>query len=437
MRKTAVAISLIFAGLWTTAFSQVLGQPEVGKPMPPFHFDNVTHYSKTEVSLTDYKGQWLILHFWFTGCVSSIKNLPEIHAFREKFRGRAEFLLVGINEEKMFFGKGIEQLFERLCEKQNLDIPSAYDSVLFRKWGIGSMPHIIIVDPQGIVRAITNGQDMTENKIRDLLDGKAVSFYAKDIERPVFNPQKGVPSNRVIYQSILAKWDGEKQSVPDVRFYPNQAMSPGYGASFVTLYQLYNLAYTGKAQWNGKDSLYQKVYPRPVLDLSDSTFFEFDYRSLKGFYNYNLVTREGKVDERTVMEIMQKELENIFGYEVSVEQRNVRVWKLIAQPDAVERLKTKGGAHFFSDLGGSGGAAGFTLRNERMSILLDLVKRYLDTGQVPFFDETGISHNIDITLDALMTDLKQIRAALQMNGIDLVLGKKSMNVLVIKDPKPE
>ncbi len=34
--------------------------PEVGRPMPDFHFDDVQYYAKEKVTLADFKGQWLV-----------------------------------------------------------------------------------------------------------------------------------------------------------------------------------------------------------------------------------------------------------------------------------------------------------------------------------------------------------------------------------------
>ncbi len=70
---------------------------------------------------------------------------------------------------------------------------------------------------------------------------------------------------------------------------------------------------------------------------------------------------------------------------------------------------------------------------DNINIFLDLVKRYLNDWKIPFFDETGIAGNIDITVDALMTDRHQVIQALRSNGLDLILGKKDLHVIVIKE----
>ena len=52
-------------------------------------------------------------------------------------------------------------------------------------------------------------------------------------------------------------------------------------------------------------------------------------------------------------------------------------------------------------------------------------------------NETGIQGNIDITMDALLTDRNQVIRELRKNGLDLVKGTRVMKVLVIRRHHPE
>jgi hypothetical protein len=42
-----------------------------------------------------------------------------------------------------------------------------------------------------------------------------------------------------------------------------------------------------------------------------------------------------------------------------------------------------------------------------------------------------------LPMDAIMTDWKEVRAALNANGLDLVKGTRLMKVLIIRDPPNE
>jgi len=253
-------------------------QPEIGKPMPEFTLDNVKYFSKTEVSLKDFKGKWLFLDFWFTGCAACVRSFPKVNTLQLQFKDEVQFLLVGINEEKFSYGKGIESMYEKYALKQNLVIAAAFDSTLVFRWGLRSFPHIIIIDPDGIVRSITNGQNLTADGIKELIRGEPASFFPKDVERSDFDPTTTDDNKYVIYRSVLTKWNGEKERVPELKYYLKfkAGQKADYQIAMVPLYKIYNVAYTGSAHWTRMDSLYEKVYPHPVLEMKDT--FQFQHK---------------------------------------------------------------------------------------------------------------------------------------------------------------
>jgi len=418
-------------------------QPEVGKAMPYFRLDNVTHYKNSSISLSDLKGSWTILDFWFTGCKACIFSFPKINTISREFKGQVNYILVGVNARRVYNGGGISTLYERLRKRLDLDIVSSYDSTLCFQWGILAMPHIIIIDPAGLVRYITDGRDMTVDKIRKLLSGdNTVTFYRSNMERPQFDAcnRTGI-SEKILYQSLLAGWNGEAVQVGVIdgnlwNELPYLKENGTMNFSAVPLNWLYNCAYIGDTFWQlPRDSLYSKVYPDPVLELADKSPFQFDCTTdvWKGLYNYSLSISSAKASVAEVMQVMQEDLRRAFGYKVAIERRKVPVWHLVANPSSI-RLKTKGGNKRLDDKGDGSLATGFAVENFPVEQFLDLVSYYIRGNRPPFFDRTGISFNIDVNIDANMINLEDVRKSLNKNGLDLVLCEEDMTVVVIKDP---
>jgi thiol-disulfide isomerase/thioredoxin len=421
-------------------------KPEVGKPCPEFALTHVTHYAKNNVTLNDFKGKWLFLDFWFTGCTTCIYSFPKINALQKHFSEEIQFLLVGQNHRKYY--KNVEQVFEKLSVSKGLDIACAYDSTLAQSWGIRSMPHIVIIDPQGIVRYITDGSDMTIERIQDLLDGKTVNFYSKDVKvGPEFNSRiingdgNSVQRNSILSNSILTKWGGEKPEAGlDVEQYTSYPPNweRGFRVVGVSLEWLYTLAYFGKNSGMLKfwgNPLYGLVYPFPVLDLQNTDKFHADFSSGTGLYNYCITVPSEQITNENFMQFMQQDLKRVFGYSAVIEEREMPVWELIAKPGAQLKLKTKGGLKYYTSSEGSV-AAGFTVRNVPMKGFFTNLCYYLSEKEKhPFIDSTGISDNIDFTIDADMTNFDHVRKELQKNGLDFILSKKKMKVLVIRDPE--
>jgi thiol-disulfide isomerase/thioredoxin len=423
-------------------------QPEVGKPMPNFNLNNITHYKATKASLADFKGKWLFLDFWFIGCSSCIASFPKINEFQRWFGDEIQYMLVAVVNDKPGSFMKIEptkRIYEKLRVKQSLIIPCVYDSILASGWGINAMPHVIIVDPNGIVRAITNGGDLTKEKIGKLLNNETPKLFLTKGERPEFDSKwgdlrSGVIDSLVYLRSMFLKYNGEEPSGLDIDYSLKEQKdfaSKGYKFAGYPLYMIYNLAYFGDFNWGNNSSLYNQVYPKPILNLKDSTSFEWNVELNKGQYNYSLIFPPfSKPTKQMVMQVLQNDLENCFGYETRIETRKMPIYSLIAKPGAIEKLRNKGRVE---DLIGEGSCpAGFTAIRKRIKgFLFSLLTQHLkELRNIPISDETGITDRIDITIDADMSKIDDVKRELQKNGLDLVLGEKEYKVLVISDRTP-
>jgi thiol-disulfide isomerase/thioredoxin len=421
------------------SFSQTAPLPEVGKPMPDFALNNMVHYKTANASLKDFKGKWLFLDFWTINCKSCIESFPKINSLQSTFQNEAQFLFVGKNDK---YNKGIEKLYERVSKNQNMNVAAAFDSVLFTRWSIRTVPHIYIIDSNGILRFITSR--LEKEKIQSLLNGEKVAFKTKDVVRPDFDPGKVFDTGtNVLYSSVLVESKGENSSgFPyDIDLFakptfPQEEREKGWKATSLPLYMLYNYAYLGKAFWLFDSPFYGKVYAHPILEVRDSSFFQYPENEGygKGSYNYYLKVPEGKISDGYIMGEMQRTLESVFGYQVSVEKREMPVWKLVAKPGIEKKLKSKGGEPFHNSK--ERAVTGFTLRNSHMKTLLRLATTNLPDlkRMITFIDETGITYNIDFTMmDTDMTSYDSVRKGLIAYGLDLVKGKKEMKVIVIRD----
>lgn len=425
------------------AFAQdniVASKPEVGKPMSDFFLANVTHYKSQTATLSDFKGKWLFLDFWFQGCTSCIQSFPSVNAHYKKFKHKLNWVLIGLNGGK--YNKNAQEFYEKLRAKQNLEMPVAYDSVLNELWSINSMPHIIIINPQGIVHSITGGRDITSEKIERLLNGENVSFYPKEIERPEFKVDDTVSittsSDKIFYRSVLCTWNGEQQrsgaDIDNWITWPEEYLAKGYSMSMIPLYALYNYAYFGTWSWDfNNEKLFGRVYPKPIIESKDASHFIYDYSSIvgKGLYNYSLTIPVSEITEENIKKYMQEDLRRAFKYEAAIEKREIVVWKLIAQKGAVEKLRTEGTKQYATP---GSHAAGFTLTNWPSRYLIGSLSYFVsEKVQEPFVDCTGISGNIDITVEADMTNLQAIQVAIRKQGLELVKSTQVMDVLVIRD----
>lgn len=442
---------------------KVFNEPIVGKVCPDFIFDQIDFYTKQKVSLKDFKGKWLILDFWNKHCSSCIASLPATSAIQDKFKNDVQFLMVTYDDRNDKINKNVHRsLYKSLHTKLNLSLPGVLDHTsIFRRWNISSCPHIIVVDPMGIVKAISvhiNEVQMTEflggknpeMRIPEYADAKETkNNYQYDNKKPLFIDNNGGPDSVFIFRSLLAKWtmgmanyfddavNHEIGVIPQWCLEKFHLKQGRYEAPKCPLTHLYLAAYSGVSAIHPEDTtVYGNFWPVPILEIKDSSKFKVDWNLGHGFYSYSLIVPTEDANKPFMMKMMQNDLKYYFGYDVRIEKRKMPYWRIIASEDSKAKLKTKGG--ITSTKQPFGLWQGLSLTNYPLSNFIRAIRTYADFTDLddqPLIDETGISGNIDITVQWLKGNLKSVKEALNKNGLDIVHSEKLMDCIVIRDPK--
>ncbi len=174
--KAAICILLLLAGERLIAQKKPI--LEIDQPMPDFLLPEVQYYDKSSVALADFKGKWLVLDFWNRYCYACLVSHPKMDTLRKKFTNKnVEVILVGYTGSQyrnVSDNIATRELYERNRKANHLSIPIAYDSVIMEKYGIKPTPYIIIVAPNGLIKAITTR--ITQSELDRLITGDTVSL---------------------------------------------------------------------------------------------------------------------------------------------------------------------------------------------------------------------------------------------------------------------
>lgn len=433
-----ILVSLHLHSFCQTQLSNVK-YPEVGKPMPDFILSDVENFSKKQIGLADFKGKWLVLDWWTQFCISCIASFPKVNSMQKEFQDQVQFVFVGYTGSWLYASKvlssdqPVRTIYKKAMLIHDMIVPFAFDSILYRRYNLGTTPYIIIIDPKGIVRGITS--HFTSKDLNSLLEGRKVSLdpvYRRDEEKPAYDRNipfltygNGGTDTGYLFRSLLAKWQPGSATYLPYRIVHTNGRFEEIGT---TLEKLYQLAYLGQSQWSYTDSLYSKIYPKVILELKDSSAFQENINTGDGYFSYSLTIPAEKASRSFIMQMMRNDLINYFGYEVSIQTRKMPYWRLVASEEAKLKLKTKGEKFYFQE----NKHAGFSAKNYPIKNLLGYLWGY-NQSQPPFVDETGIEGNIDIAINALLTDFNDFKRGLNENGLNLVKGEKDMKVLVITD----
>ena len=147
--------------LTTTLWSGCGPQPVTSGPAPDFTLKSLDGSS---VTLSDLRGQVVILDFWATWCSPCIEGLDHLEQMHEQYDAR-DVIVLAINieetqDEVTAFISDHGYTFTVLLDME-ASVSDAY--------GVAAIPHTVVIDGKGEVHDIIGGPTDVENTLQRLL----------------------------------------------------------------------------------------------------------------------------------------------------------------------------------------------------------------------------------------------------------------------------
>lgn len=176
------------------SMTQSITKPlSIGDTLPPIQWSQALH-TTAPLTMASLKGQWVILDFWATWCSACTGSLNLIDSLQVQFKENLRFVLVNPKAS----GDDSTRI-QRFWNKRNKLLPNASsltitwgDTVAYNYFMFHVFPRYIWIDPQGIVRAITGKQELTQTNIEAILKGTMPNWPVKQDppKNPIINPNK-------------------------------------------------------------------------------------------------------------------------------------------------------------------------------------------------------------------------------------------------------
>lgn len=107
-----------------------------------------------EVSLSDFRGKWVVIDFWGSWCGWCIKGFPALKKAYEQYKPELEVLGVDCNDP--------EDKWRKAVEKHQLPWVNVYNpgqNTILSDYGVTGFPTKAIISPEGKIANITVGED--------------------------------------------------------------------------------------------------------------------------------------------------------------------------------------------------------------------------------------------------------------------------------------
>lgn len=121
------------------------------QPAPDFTLEGL---DGKQVSLSDFRGKWVILDFWGSWCPWCIKGFPALKEAYKDYAGKVEVIGIDCGDSKETWKDAVKTHALPWVQVYN-----PQDSDLTDVYGIQGFPTKFIIDPQGNVANCTVGED--------------------------------------------------------------------------------------------------------------------------------------------------------------------------------------------------------------------------------------------------------------------------------------
>ncbi|WP_394990088.1 TlpA disulfide reductase family protein [Emticicia sp.] len=366
---------------------------QIGSLVPNFNINILTKEGIVKKNINDYRGKVVILEFWATFCGPCLPAMDHLANLQSKFQKDLE--VINITDEERW--KVVSFLKKHPTFLTiGLDTDKSINQIFYHQL----MPHTIIIDPQGYIKAITSPEEVTEDVIYLAKSGAILAVKTK-AEFVVKNENATamtttLAEDKSFYKVAVSPYKEGTQSQI------NKKSNFEYEFINCTVPLMYQILYQTTLS-NSND--------RACLEVSEQTKYLLDEKQ-----QYSMTIRVPELMKHRLGEIGMKLLEDIFSVKSTNETRTRKVYALITD-NAISPITTSG--------------AGIDMP------LKDFLKLLWDTKLVdmPIINESNSANTSVVWIIDFPKEVSKVQESIQKMGFKLEPKTTETACLVLHEDK--
>lgn len=395
---------LVFATKSQTFMAQT-DPPIIGKVCPDFTLPilNNSGYEKP-VTLHSLKGKVIIMEFWATYCGPCIPSLRRFEKLQAQFGQSVRFLAISDEHKDKIMNFIQKRAFKNIGFVT--DSGHKINGLFYHHF----IPHTVVIDQEGIVRAFCAPEEVTEEVVAKILNYQPVEFTMKhEYQEASYSQNGNVNSND--FQSIIIHKAENKIFKAELSGYKD-----GFTTEFIkdsdTEYRFINCPLTLIYQ-----ILYNQKSSRVLLECPDPAKYTFDKPNLYCF--------ELKVPaylNKNIQEVGIQQLQMLFPLKSRIESRRMKVF-------TIEQSLLTGATSSIDSTG----------IIQKGLMLKDLVN-YLENNpqlveNLPVINDSGLSENTLLDLDWFQNYSDSVENKLRTLGLQGHQQEREISCLILYEPQ--
>jgi uncharacterized protein (TIGR03435 family) len=375
------------------AYSANAQKSLIGTKVADLTFKKVMNDKDSTYKLSDFAGKAVIIDFWGTWCAPCIAAFPMMDSLQKVFSADLK-IITTTRDDAARITKFLTKF------KTNLPIAIDIEDEFGKIFPHRSVPHTILIDKQGVIKAVTTSEKINKETIEKLINGDALGIDEK-IDNMNFDPHKNTLSGtpNVLNQITLT---------PFIKGASNMSTSFLNGRMI-----FYNVL---------PSNMYEKLYDYPV---STRSYWEADKKKYK-WTEENLYCLEiiaPNKTEKEAKEALISYLNANIALKCRIEEKEKKVKILKKTGENIQLIIANENEvpSFSSNMNGC------NYKNVPFKTIADYIEWRLN---IPIIDETGLTEKYNLKLIWENENTNKIYEELKKLGLELIDDKRTIKMLV-------